>query len=409
MPQITNETLNAIQTRLQELIEDATPEQIAYLAKALESIAGKTTAFDIAQLTDEKLEELAALTQTHLDQLNTAKMEAELDLNAQKETIEAELNAQKLSALSEMEADILQNLSLLDTRKNEHLAQIADAVNDLVTQASEEMATFNEINDLPEGTTLSQELQKRSLIEQNALPFVFGVLSRGEDNYGLGGFTTALGIWTDVANANTIMSLLTGCHSYDTSYTAFFRPPQLCFFQGNNGVFMHKHLNTTYAYSSSQYYYPHAALGVVFVKNTTNAAITKTLSFGGSVGGSSSYGGMAVFVGTPNEENTAITWVKPYSSSSTASNTSSTASVTVPANTTVAVLLYTSGYYVSTSNSHYSTFLHWYLYNMKSAFLTNGLEIDKEKTLKAWQCPGYSDPIELWQNAEVEESTEQPE
>jgi hypothetical protein len=28
--------------------------------------------------------------------------------------------------------------------------------------------------------------------------------------------------------------------------------------------------------------------------------------------------------------------------------------------------------------------------------LTDGLEIDVKKTLNAWQCPGYDDPIKLW-------------
>jgi hypothetical protein len=402
MATISRETLDSIQIRLQELVETAQPEQLAYLAKALESVAGKTTAFDIAQLTDEKLQGLVALTEASLQQLQEAKEAAELALEGPKTEAENILNTQRETILGEMEADILQNLSLLDTRKGEHLQTIADAKEDLLDALAEEMQRFDEINDLPEGATLSSELEKHSLIEPDALPFVFGILSRSEDYYGLGGLTTQLGNWTLPENANSAMSLLCGCHNYDTSYSAFFLPPQLGFFQGTNGVFMHKHMNTVYGYSTNQYYYSHACLGVVFVKNTTDADVTKALNFGGSCGYASGYNGMALFVGTP--EGDSLTWTKAYSTATAAAYTSSTASITIPAQTTIAILLYTSGYYVTTSNSHYTTFLHWYFYNMRSVFLTDGLEIDIPKTLKAWQCPGYSDPIHLWD--EPVESTE---
>jgi hypothetical protein len=396
MTTISRETLDSIQTRLQELAETAQPEQLAYLAKALESVAGKTTAFDIAQLTDEKLQELMALTENSLQQLQAAKEAAESALESQKEEAEAALEAEKTTILTDLEADILQHLSLLDTRKNEHLAAIAIAKEDLLDTLATEMERFDAINDLPEGSTLMSELEKRSLIEPGALPFVFGILSRSEDYYGIGTLTTQLGNWTLVDNANTIMGLLCGCHSQSTSYSAFFRPPQIGFFQGTNGVFMHKHLNTVYE-STNQYYYSHACLGVVFVKNTTDAAISKTLSFGGSCGYNSGYNGMALFVGTPNSDSTALTWTRPYSYTTATAYQSSTASITVPANTTIAILLYTSGYYVTSLNTHATIFSHWYLYNMRSVFLKDGLEIDIPKTLKAWQCPGYSAPIQLWE------------
>jgi hypothetical protein len=40
---------------------------------------------------------------------------------------------------------------------------------------------------------------------------------------------------------------------------------------------------------------------------------------------------------------------------------------------------------------------------MRSVFLKDGLEIDVPKTLKAWQCPGYSAPIQLWETPEIVE------
>jgi hypothetical protein len=227
MTAIYRETLDSIQTRLQELAETAQPEQLAYLAKALESVAGKTTAFDIAQLTDEKLQELVELTENSLQQLQEAKEVAETALESQKTEAEAALETQKTTILSELEADILQHLSLLDTRKNEHLAEIAIAKEDILEILATEMERFDEINDLPEGATLASELEKHTLIEPGALPFIFGILSRSEDYYGLGGLTTQLGNWTLPENANNIMSLLCGCHNFDTAYSGFFMSAQI--------------------------------------------------------------------------------------------------------------------------------------------------------------------------------------
>lgn len=115
------------------------------------------------------------------------------------------------------------------------MASIQVAQEELAAALAVEMQRFDAINDLPEGSTLMEAINKRTIIEDGALPFVFGILSRKTDYYGLGGFTTELGSWTK-EGANTMMGLLCGCHDYATEYISFFRPPQLCFFQGANGV-----------------------------------------------------------------------------------------------------------------------------------------------------------------------------
>ncbi len=48
---LSKEVLEALEARLKTLVETAEPDQLAYLAKALESVAGKTTAFDLMQST----------------------------------------------------------------------------------------------------------------------------------------------------------------------------------------------------------------------------------------------------------------------------------------------------------------------------------------------------------------------
>lgn len=44
---IAKEVVYALHQRIKDLSHDATPDKVAYLAKALESIAVKSTVFDI--------------------------------------------------------------------------------------------------------------------------------------------------------------------------------------------------------------------------------------------------------------------------------------------------------------------------------------------------------------------------
>ncbi|MFP3026698.1 MAG: hypothetical protein ACEY3L_10820, partial [Wolbachia sp.] len=52
------EIIDALQKRLKDLAENSTPDQLAYLAKALESIVDKSAVSEIVQMTDGKLKEL---------------------------------------------------------------------------------------------------------------------------------------------------------------------------------------------------------------------------------------------------------------------------------------------------------------------------------------------------------------
>ncbi|ETZ04395.1 hypothetical protein K737_301232 [Holospora undulata HU1] len=77
-------------------------------------------------------------------------------------------------------------------------------------------------------------------------------------------------------------------------------------------------------------------------------------------------------------------------------NIASSANVLIPAGKTVAILLYSSSYYYTTYYNYYTQFMHWYIYNFKSSFLTTGLEVDVDRTLRAWQCRGFQYSYELW-------------
>lgn len=417
---IAKEVVYALHQRLKDLSVNATPDQLAYLAKSLESIAGQSTVLDIVQITDAKLKELLDSSTSHLNKLDSSKNNA-------------------LAAISELEGKSLKkidekgttNLSLLDSRKDSHVATINNAgdlnsirntlnslkaISDIPTGSSimKEIKTredqlktlttkFNSINDVPSGSSIIKEIKKRNMVESGSLPFLFGVLSRNNDyNWGNGHFTTELGKWySDTSYTNNMLCLLTGAHSYDTSYVGFYRPPSLYFMQGKNGTFIYRELYSRYTVSSNEYSYPYALLGVIFVKNTTNSEITRTLNFVGTSYWSSQYEGAGAFVGTPNNTNkeqvSSISWKNIYNLGSSSSGFSSSGVVIVPANKTVAILFYTSPYYYTSSNNYYTQFMQWGVYNFRSNFLTTGLEVDVERTLRAWQCPGLERTDQIWQ------------
>lgn len=377
---ITEATLNTIHSRLQELANEATPEQLAYLAKAFETIASNGKMIDVVHLTDQKLDELLAKTNEYL-----------AELEADKTAYVGALGNSKNAAIGEIFDATTQNVGLLNNLVNTRKPELSGLVEE-----------FAEVNDVPDGSSILAEIHKegaqRRYIHPNSLPFLYGILSRYNDYHGVGNFTTALGTWaTGVVNADDILQLLAGCHEYTTENAAFYKEPSLCFLQGQKGNFIQKELYLKYASGSSQYTYPYAALGAFFVKNPTAASITAPLNFGGS-SYSGSYCGASVLVGKPNHDDEVVTWTNVYSYTEASSGFSNTASVTVPAETTVAVIFYTSSYCISNSASYsyYAQFLHWYVHSFRSATLVNGLEIDIEKTIRAWQCRGLSATYDLW-------------
>ncbi len=426
------EIIDALQKRLKDLAVNSTPDQLAYLAKALESIVDKSAVSEIVQMTDGKLKELLDSATKHLSDLDTKKTGS-------------------LARISESEKQLLKkidekgttNLSLLDTRKDANIAAINSVSNSHKDGLKGLVEDFRAVNNVPPGSSiigeietrdnqlktslinevktrdeqlkafLINEMRKRNMVEPGSLPFLFGVLSRKNNYHGDGAFTTELGQWSsDITKTDYMLQLLAGSHTCDTSYVSFYRPRQLSFIEGNKGTFIYGESYTSSDSTSRDqiYYYPYAALGVMFVKNTTSSDITRTLNFVGTSYWSSGYEGAGAFVGTPDNTNKSriskITWKNVYQYTSSSSRFAASGNVEIPAGKTVAVLLYTSSYLDSrgkvsegmlSGNVYiYGQFIQWGIYNIRSNFLTTGLEIDVERTLKAWQCPGLSETYELW-------------
>ncbi|MFT4327276.1 MAG: hypothetical protein AB3P07_01360 [Wolbachia pipientis] len=397
---IAKEVVYALHQRLKELAVDATPDKIAYLAKALESVAGQSTVLDIVQMTDEKLKELLSAATKHLKELSDNKTSSLSAITTAKTGSLTEINALKTESLKALKTSSDSHISLLDTRKNEHIALInsTGALGNIKN-------TLKAINDLPGGSSIMKEIQSCAVVQSGSLPFLFGVLSRYNDyGWGNGYFTTDLGKWyVDTSYTNNMFSLVVGCHNYSTSYVSFYKPPSVYFMQGKNGTFIYKELYSRYTINENQFKYPYALLGVTFVKNTTSSDITRTLNFIGSAYWNSQYEGAGAFVGAPNNTNvnkekiSSISWKNIYNLGSSNSGFSSSGSVIIPSGKTVAVLFYTSPYYYTSSNSYYTQFMQWGIYNFRSSFLTTGLEIDVERTLRAWQCSGLEHTYQIWQ------------
>ncbi|WP_250294777.1 hypothetical protein [Wolbachia endosymbiont of Oedothorax gibbosus] len=157
----------------------------------------------------------------------------------------------------------------------------------------------------------------------------------------------------------------------------------------------------------SQNFYPYTLLGGMFIKNTTSQDISRTLNFSGSSLWRlyppflDTILGARLFVGTPNNVNTkevsSITWNEVYSCKQNL-EFSDSATINIPANKTVVILFYTSAYLSSFNPFHggYSFFMEWGIHNFRNNFLTAGLEVDMERTLKAWQCPGLDATHKIW-------------
>jgi hypothetical protein len=375
----SQEAIELLQQRLKNVGNSTDSKELEELANAVAAIAKLETTDDILGISDAKLAELLAFANakiTEIDEFGAAKQD---DLLGAKDGDLAEIAASKQGGL-------------------EAIQEQSEAGQDELNTVVDDFATMD---DVPENSTILATIRDTTalydFLQPADLPFIFGILSRYNDYYGIGNFTTELGYWYN-SNANTMLSLLAGCHNYANEYAAFYLEPKLCFLQGLHGNFNKKKSYVKYSGSSSQYSYPYAALGCLFVKNTTAEAITSALNFGGS-SHSASYAGASMFVGVPKHENSTVTWTNVYSHTEAASGFSNSASVTVPANSTVAVIFYTSSYVISSSTTYnyFSQFINWRLDSVRSGFLVDGLEIDLERTLKAWQCPGFSTTYQLFE------------
>ncbi|GHU13341.1 hypothetical protein FACS189449_08570 [Alphaproteobacteria bacterium] len=374
---VSQKAIELLQQRLKNLDVSIENIELEQLANAVAAMSKLETTDDILALGAAKLAELSEYSSEKLTEINNFGEERQTEFLTAKDSRLSAVSASKLSSLDSV---------------SHVFAEKQDEINFLVDD-------FAEMNDVPDESTIcpeiSNNLDRYKFLNSDELPFIFGVLSRYDDYFS--GFS-------DSYSCDLLLEILTGCHDYTaTNSAAFYLEPKLRFLQGAHGNFIKRKFYTKYTYTTSQYAYPYAAAGCLFEKNTTELDITSALTFGCS--SYASTGGANVYVGVPNKATETITWTTAYSYTSSSSGVSITVNITVPANSTVVVMLYSSSYfYTRPSNGassptyygYHAQFLHWRLIKIRSEFLKEGLEIDFDKTLKAWQCPGFSTPFELF-------------
>lgn len=368
---VSRKSVELLQQHLKNLNESSETKEIEELLNAVTEISKLESTDDILELSAHKLKELDEYTNKLIKDVEKRGNDKLFEFANEKDNVISSIEHEKESQIT-----AIANLS---ESKQKNLNSIVD--------------DFDMMNDIPSNSSIISEiaphLDAYNFFKVDDLPFLFGILSRYDDYYGIGGFTSELGQWYN-SGADTMLSILAGCHEYTTEYTGFYIEPKLCFFQGFHGNFNKKKSYITYQRTSSQYTYPYAALGCLFVKNVTDEEIVSTINFGGANYWNSGYEGASMFLGVPDHGEELINWTNIFFRSSSGSSFSATADITIPAKTTVCILLYTSSYYITSpsSKSYHAQFIHWYMNSIRSGFLVNGLKIDFDTTMKAWQCAG---------------------
>ena len=382
---LEKEMVIALHTRLKELSLSATPDELAYLARAMESLAGKSTVLDMIDISEEQIKKIAEIAEDHLKTLNTKKTVSLSAVGQEKEKATKAIEDLKTESLTLLTTTLGKHKKELDTKQQEHIAHI-----NMQGEKREK-----ELADITRSFTSTYGMKR-------SCPFIFGILSRNNDYWGVGNLNTALGKWVE-EGADAMLQLLTGCHNYTDEFAGFVRPPALYFLQGKQGHFNFKEMYNIQALGPEAYQYSRAALGVFFIKNTTTEEIKAPFTFDGSTNWHSEYGGTGVYVGTPHRpENTvflqvrSLLWHQVFNSKENSVDIKGTMEITVPALMTIALLCYSSAYYHNEVSGYYNQFIHWCVTRMRSEFLKPGLEIDIERTMRAYHCPGLEHTYEIW-------------
>jgi hypothetical protein len=214
---ISQNTIELLHQKLKLGKETLRSDETNNLVEAIVTISKAETTEDILELGNTKIAELTELFNSNVANLKTYKDEK----------------------ISELGTAFDSKFSNILASKNEGL----DAITELTLEKQSELQNVGRIiesvNDVPNNSKISAEITKGFDLSSfiggyGQLPFVFGILSRYNDYYGAGSFTTALGTWSS-SNADVMLQLLTGSHGYTTERAGFYVEPKLCFLQGANG------------------------------------------------------------------------------------------------------------------------------------------------------------------------------
>ena len=226
-----------------------------------------------------------------------------------------------------------------------------------------------------DGKLLSVNGEVKNVVDVNVdlgdFPIIFGVLS----HYSCGGNYNHSTSDLNTADKTHIEKILLGWGDWKL-------PRQIVYPNAVTNSFVYKDKRAHYACSSNQYNYTDKMVSILFIKNPDNITKSFTFYFGGSSeGNNSSHNGSRLWQVVPSGGVLNYSLLHNYTSNT--SNYSANVNISVPANTTIALVYVNSEDYSYGNNNHYSfNALHklYNLHNIRNA----GLLIDKKAVLKAF-------------------------
>ena len=122
MSTLLKTAVEALNERLEELTPNATPEQLAYLSKSVQNMAGQGTILDIVALTDDKLQQLLHAATAHLSNMSDAEASALGQVNTAKTDALDDINTTKVNAAADTRSAAAFTLVVLISSKASVLA-----------------------------------------------------------------------------------------------------------------------------------------------------------------------------------------------------------------------------------------------------------------------------------------------
>jgi hypothetical protein len=225
-----------------------------------------------------------------------------------------------------------------------------------------------------------------------AYPFLYCKMRRGGRNSGSGGYSTSnqMGqLSNNIAAAPLMFKNVIGGN--DNTWDVYSIPPILQFV-GPSARWLKSDSWVEYVSSTNQHEFRSYELILMFVKNTTTADITSTFyRYYSGASDNTHWNYSSVYQGTPDQTDadsstiSNITWTIAESISSATAGDPSDFPVTVPAGKTVALILYSSATWDTTSATDFHVFNSTIGVYRFGDFLVTGLEVDHQRTLKALQ------------------------
>ncbi|MBT3388052.1 MAG: hypothetical protein HN417_08970 [Desulfobacula sp.] len=271
---------------------------------------------------------------------------------------------------------------------------------------AEEKKRLEEQQKLEEQRRLEQqkflEEQKKTFtgnILPDAYPFIYARMRR-YGNTGAGGgyaWTSEIKLYNNEKQAGDWLfkNIIQG-HTEKAQYDTYVIPPSL-YFINKLGSFIKSDSWVEFGKGANQYHYPCYDIILMFIKNTTDLAIGSKFSrYYSSNDNNGDYNKSSAYVGTPDKTNTRIinpkpddiiyiSWKAVHNYKSGSSGTSASFDVSIPADTTIALAFYSSAFLYSDTHAHYGFLMATGICDF-AKFLTEGLEVDKERTMKALQA-----------------------